>query len=62
VVHHPENAMESPFSGEKIFDELIIGFFPGNDPIFLKFKQIIGPHHFSHAMAGKTQHCCRFPH
>jgi len=47
VAHHPENAMEYPFSGEKIFDEPLIGFVRGNDPLFRKFKQIIGPHHFS---------------
>ena len=47
VAHHPGNAMEYPFSGEKIFDEPLIGFVRGDDPIFRKLKEIIGPHHFS---------------
>lgn len=45
--NHPDNSMEYPFIGERIFDEPLIGFVPGDDPIFHEFKEIIGPHHFT---------------
>ena len=45
--NHPENTMEFPFYGEKIYDEPLVGFVRGNDPIFTEFKRIIGPHHFT---------------
>jgi len=44
---HPENSMEFPFYGEMIFDEPLVGFVRGNDPIFTDFKSVIGPHHFT---------------
>ncbi len=44
---HPDNSMEYPFSGERMFDDPIVGFVRGNDPIFTKFKEIIGPHHLT---------------
>jgi hypothetical protein len=44
---HPENSMEYPFYGERIFDEPLVGFVRGDDPIFADFKKIIGPHHFT---------------
>ncbi|WP_211289617.1 hypothetical protein SPSIL_036370 [Sporomusa silvacetica DSM 10669] len=47
VTNHPANKMEYPFEEEKIFDEPIIGFAKGSDPIFLEYKSIIGPHHFT---------------
>ncbi len=47
IASHLENEMEYPFSGEKIFTEPLIGFVRGDDPIFLKYKKIIGPHHFT---------------
>jgi epoxyqueuosine reductase QueG len=47
VANHPENAMEYPFYGERIFEDPIVGFVRGNDPIFQEFKNIIGPHHFT---------------
>lgn len=47
VAHDSENSMEYPFYGEKIFDEPIVGFVRGDDPIFQEFKKIIGPHHFT---------------
>ena len=39
--------MEYPFFGEPIFEEPLVGFVRGNDPIFDRFKEIIGPHHFT---------------
>lgn len=45
--HHPANSMEFPFEGEKIFDEPLVGFVGGDDPILREYKQIIGPHHFT---------------
>ena len=47
VASHPDNAMEYPFFGEKIFMAPMVGFLRGNDPIFDELKTIIGPHHFS---------------
>ena len=47
VAIHPENSMEYPFNGEKIYDEPLVGFINGDDPLLAEYKQIIGPHHFS---------------
>lgn len=47
IAHHPENAMEYPFCGEPIYAEPMVGFIRGNDPIFDRFKEVIGPHHFT---------------
>ena len=45
ILNHPENAMEYPFYDEPIFDAPLVGFVRGDDPIFDRFKEIIGPHH-----------------
>lgn len=47
VATHPDNSMEYPFSGEPLFDEPLVGFVRGDDPLFEEFKRIIGPHHFT---------------
>lgn len=47
VANHPDNAMEYPFYGEPIFEDPLIGFVRGSDPIFDQFQKIIGPHHFT---------------
>ncbi len=49
LINHPENKLEFPFYGERIFDEPLVGFVRGNNPIFQEFKKkhIIGPHHFT---------------
>ena len=47
ITSHPDNKMEYPFFGETIFDEPLVGFVRGNDPIFDRFKEVIGPHHFT---------------
>jgi len=47
VASHPDNSMEFPLSGERIFDEPLVGFVRGDDPIFKELKEIIGPHHFT---------------
>ena len=44
---HPANAMEGPLSGEPVFEDPLVGFVRGDDPIFTNFKEIIGPHHFT---------------
>lgn len=44
---HPLNAMEFPFTGERIFDKPLVGFVRGDDPIFHEYKKIIGPHHWT---------------
>jgi len=47
IANHPENIMEFPFYGERVFDEPLVGFVKGDDPIFQEFKRVIGPHHFT---------------
>lgn len=46
VANHPENSLEYPFNGERIYDEPLVGFVSGDDPILAEYKRIIGPHHF----------------
>ncbi len=46
IAGHAENGMEYPFYGERLFDEPLIGFIRGDDPIFHELKEIIVPHHF----------------
>lgn len=47
VMSHPDGIMEFPFYGERIFGEPLVGFVRGDDPILKKYKEIIGPHHFT---------------
>jgi len=47
IATHPDNGMEYPFFDEPIFDEPLVGFVAGDDPIFNQLKEIIGPHHFT---------------
>lgn len=47
ISSHPEKGMEYPFVDEPIFDEPLVGFVRGDDPIFRRLKEIIGPHHFT---------------
>lgn len=47
IVRHPENTMEYPFVGEPVFEEPLVGFVRGDDPIFDQYKEVIGPHHFT---------------
>lgn len=47
IAGHPDHGMEYPFFGEPFFDVPLVGFVRGDDPIFDKFKTIIGPHHFT---------------
>jgi epoxyqueuosine reductase len=47
VASHPGNGMEYPFYGERMFDEPLVGFVCGDDPVFEEYKSIIGPHHFT---------------
>lgn len=47
VSSHPANKMEYPFPGEHIFDQPIVGFVRGDDPIFTAYKKIIGAFHFT---------------
>jgi hypothetical protein len=34
------------FHGERIYDEPLVGFVRGDDPLFARYKEVIGPHHF----------------
>jgi epoxyqueuosine reductase len=47
IEKHPLNAMEYPFTGERIFDKPLVGFVRGDDPIFQEYKKIIGSHHLT---------------
>ncbi len=47
LAHHPDNAMEYPYYGERIFDDPLVGFVRGDDPLLLDYKRIIGAHHFT---------------
>lgn len=47
VASHPLNAMQYGLAGERIFEDPLVGFARGDDPIFEDYKKIIGPHHFT---------------
>ena len=47
LVNHPDNIMEYPYYGERIFEKPLVGFVRGNDPLLAEYKRIIGPHHFT---------------
>ncbi len=47
LVNHRDNIMEYPYYGEPIFEEPLVGFVRGDDPILTEYKKIIGPHHFT---------------
>jgi len=47
LANHQDNRMEYPYYGERIFDEPLVGFVRGDDPILLDYKTIIGAHHFT---------------
>jgi len=47
LANHPDNIMEFPYFGERIFEEPLVGFVRGDDPILEEYKEIIGPHHFT---------------
>ena len=47
IANHPYGTLEYPFYGERIFDEPLIGFVRGDDPLLSEYKKIIGPHHFT---------------
>ena len=47
LANHPDNSLEHPYYGEKVFNELLVGFVRGDDPLFNEYKRIIGPHHFT---------------
>jgi epoxyqueuosine reductase QueG len=49
ILTHPDGIMEFPFHGERIYDEPIVGFVRGDDPLFARYKEVIGPHHFTPA-------------
>jgi len=47
LANHPENRMEYPYYGERVFDEPLVGFVRGDDPLLYEYKRIVGPHHFT---------------
>jgi ferredoxin len=59
VKDDPRNSMDDKFPGEKIYSAALVGFSAGTDPLFVKYKEIIGPFHLTPAeglaMAAKTQ-------
>jgi len=46
VRHSPSNAMKD-LGGGPFFDEPLVGFADGDDPIFQEYRKIIGPHHLT---------------
>ncbi len=46
-VNHPDNIMEYPYYGERIFEKPLVGFVRGDDTLLAEYKNIIGPHHFT---------------
>ena len=44
IAHSPNNEMPG-FPGERIWDEPLVGFADGDDPLFQEYKQIISPFH-----------------
>jgi epoxyqueuosine reductase QueG len=46
VVHSPENSLQNK-SNDKAFEEPLIGFAGGNDPLFDDYKQHVGPFHWT---------------
>jgi epoxyqueuosine reductase len=44
----PENTLDGPFK-EKAFEEALIGFAGGADPIYNQFKEYVGPFHWTPA-------------
>lgn len=48
IATHPDNSMEGPnLFGEKMFDEPLVDFVSGDDPILKEYKKIIGPFHLT---------------
>lgn len=47
IANHPDNVMDYPFYGEPFYEQPLVGFVRGNDPILEQYKEIIGPHHFT---------------
>ena len=47
IATHAENRLEYPYPTEPIFDEPLVGFVKGDDPIFQELKTVIGPHHYT---------------
>lgn len=41
------NRLPSSYGGGRIFDAPVIGVSRGDDPIFVKFKQVVGPEHMT---------------
>jgi epoxyqueuosine reductase len=41
------NRLPKQVGGEKIFSSPLIGVAKGDDPIFLKFKEVVGPEHYT---------------
>ena len=49
VAHDPANSLEQRFAVEKIYQEPLVGFSSGADPLYLKYKEVIGPFHHTPA-------------
>jgi len=59
VDRSPQNNLQGPFQ-EKAFENPLVGFSSGDDPIFESYKEVVGPFHwtpleiFSRAFAGNN--------
>ena len=46
IEQSPENTLEKPFN-EKAFENPLVGFSRGDDPIFETYKQVVGSYHWT---------------
>ena len=47
IASHPDNVWIIRFMVNRFYEEPLVGFVRGNDPILEQYKEIIGPHHFT---------------
>jgi len=45
VRNNPGNSLEQKFKGEKIYQQPLVGFSSGADPIYQEYKKVVGPFH-----------------
>jgi epoxyqueuosine reductase len=48
IEHSPENTLQNA-ANDKAFDKPLVGFAGGADPLFLTYKDVVGPYHWTPA-------------
>ena len=46
IEHSPENTLQGPFQ-EKAFENPLVGFSSGDDPLYESYKKVVGPFHWT---------------